>query len=94
MIEIETFRLAPGIDDEEFVRADSAFQQQVAYQRRGLLRRTTARGEHGEWVVVTLWRDAAAADAPVTGAEDVASAHAACIDATSRRLARYDELPG
>lgn len=52
LIEVHTFRVD---DADAFVAADAEFQQSVAYHRPGLLRRTTARGDDGEWVVITIW---------------------------------------
>ncbi|HXQ74976.1 MAG TPA: hypothetical protein VN791_00670 [Acidimicrobiales bacterium] len=61
MIEIMTFRLSPGADEEAFRAADGEVQSDFAYQQPGLLRRTTARGADGGWIVIDLWRSDAAA---------------------------------
>ncbi len=82
MIEITTFRLVDGADDADFVEADKRFQQEVAYQQPGLARRTTARGEGGEWVVVTLWSTEPPADPPLPD----------LVDPASVRTTRYLEL--
>ena len=42
-------------DDAAFAEADARYQQEVAYQQPGLLRRTTARADDGEWIVITIW---------------------------------------
>jgi len=55
VIEIERFRLAAGVSDEEFRRLDAALQQWCYVAREGLARRTTAVGADGEVVVVTVW---------------------------------------
>lgn len=62
----------------------------MAYQQTGLVRRTLARGDDGEWLVETLWYTAAHSDA---------AAHAdaeldALIDASSIRVRRWHELDG
>ncbi len=62
MIEIFSFKLAPGADEADFLAADKRLQAEFAYQQPGLMRRTTARGAGGEWVVIDLWRSAADAD--------------------------------
>jgi hypothetical protein len=67
VIEIMRFRLAPGRDEAEFIAADRRLQQEFAYQQPGLVRRTTARGADGDWVVIDLWRSAADADACAAG---------------------------
>src|SRR5271165_1162521 len=63
MIEIMNFRLAPGADEEEFKAADRRVQTRFAYRQAGLLRRTTARSDDGDWVVIALWRTEGDADA-------------------------------
>ena len=67
VIETQTFRLREGVSDEDFLAADKRMQEEFAYLQYGLLRRTTARGTDGEWIVVTLWYEldnaCAAADA-------------------------------
>jgi hypothetical protein len=63
MIEIMRFRLAPDTDEAAFLTADKRVQEDFAYKQPGLLRRTTARGPDGGWIVVDLWRSAADADA-------------------------------
>ena len=60
LIETTTFRVA---DDAGFVEVDARFQQEVAYQRPGLVRRTTARADDGQWIVITIWESPEAADA-------------------------------
>jgi hypothetical protein len=62
VIEIMRFRLAPGVEEGRFRVADARLQTEFAYQQPGLLRRTTARSDDGEWVVIDIWRSAADAD--------------------------------
>ncbi|MEA3055159.1 MAG: hypothetical protein QOD30_591, partial [Actinomycetota bacterium] len=90
VIENQTFRLATGVDAAAFVADDARVQQEIAYQQRGIVRRTTAVSADGEWLVTTLWTSAAEADA----AAPVLDALAAHIDASTLRTTRYDELPG
>lgn len=63
VIEIMRFRLSDVADEDAFLEADREVQSEFAYQQPGLLRRTTARGEQGEWVVVDLWRSVEEAEA-------------------------------
>lgn len=60
-IVITTFDLDDGVTVEAFVEADGRYQQEVAYQQPGLLRRTAARavGSPGGWCVNEVWRDPA-----------------------------------
>jgi hypothetical protein len=61
MIEVVTFRVVG--DEAPFLALDRQIQTEFAYQQPGLTRRTTARSEDGEWIVITLWASAEAADA-------------------------------
>jgi len=62
-VEVTTFRLAAGVEPETFLSADARAQTEFFYARAGLLRRTTAVADDGDWVAVALWRSAADADA-------------------------------
>lgn len=50
-----TFRLVEGVSNDEFKQVDARFQEDFAYQQKGMLRRTTARSDDGTWLVMTLW---------------------------------------
>ena len=94
MIEIMTFRLLPGADEADFLAADRLVQIEFAYQQPGLLRRTTARAEHGDWIVIDLWRsaeDASAADARF-GQDPVTASFLSFVDHASIATARYDTV--
>jgi hypothetical protein len=69
IIETHTFRLADGVAEAEFLAADKRVQETYNARRSGFVRRTTARGRDGEWIVVVLWASEADADgsAPVAG---------------------------
>ena len=94
VIEVVTFRLAPGVDEQEFVDADHRAQTEVFYARHGLVRRTTARGEGGEWLVLTSWASPADADASAeAGRHDAALARwVACVEAHTVTTSRYATL--
>ena len=55
LIDVTTFRLAQGVDDATFLAADEQVRTSVLYQHAGLVRSTTARGDDGDWVVISLW---------------------------------------
>jgi hypothetical protein len=55
VIETLTFRLTANTDDAAFLAADRRLQTEFVYHQPGLVRRTTARNDDGEWFVVTLW---------------------------------------
>ena len=88
------FRLAPERGEAEFLAADRSLQEDFAYQQPGLLRRTTARGENGGWIVIDLWSSAAEADACAGRWETdpVAQAFMALLDRPSVTVERYMPL--
>jgi hypothetical protein len=94
MIEILTFRLAPGADEQAFLTADGQVQSDFAYRQPGLLRRTTARGADGSWIVIDLWRSAADADAADTrwDGDSVAARFMSFLDPATVSTGRYTEL--
>jgi hypothetical protein len=85
LLETTTFRLGDGVDDADFLAADEALQAELS-PRPGFVRRTTARGEAGEWLVLAMWWSAAAADAaPATVPEEL-------VDPGSVRRGRFETL--
>ena len=94
VIEILRFRLGAGVDEAGFLAADRRVQQEFAYHQPGLLRRTTARGDDGGWIVIDLWRSAADADACDVRWEhdEVTQAFMGLLDRSSVRTERYQEL--
>ncbi len=94
MIEILTFRLRPGADESQFLDADRQVQTEFAYQQPGLIRRTTAHGAGGEWVVIDLWRsdvDADASDQRWAG-DPIAQHFMSFVDPASVRTSRSAPL--
>ncbi len=94
MIEVTRFRLRSGVDEAAFRAADARYQTEFAYRQPGLLRRTTAISEDGEWIVIELWRRVRDADGCRRHAADdpVARAHAAMVHPASKSATRYLEL--
>lgn len=94
VIEILTFRLAAGADETDFLEADRAVQTEFAYQQPGLLRRTTARGADGSWLVIDIWRSLEDADAcnRIWGQDEWTSRFMSLVDTSSVRTARYEQL--
>ena len=93
VVDVTTFRLAAGADEDEFLAVDRRWQTELVPNRDGFVRRTTAR-RAGDWVVITLWAteaDAVAFEADTAGHE-VRRAFEALVDAESVRAARYDTL--
>ena len=62
LIDITTFRLQQDADKAAFLASDAEIQAELS-PRKGFVRRTTARGSDGRWLVLTFWYDAAHADA-------------------------------
>ena len=89
VIEIVTFRLASGVDDATFIAADERVQKEFFYMQRGLVRRTTARGLGGEWLVLTFWDSVADAE---SAAGAVPEDFTALIDRSTYRTTRYTTL--
>lgn len=94
VVETLTFRLAPGADETAFLDADRAVQTELIPNQPGFARRTTARREGGEWLVVTLWGAPEHAEDYARLAEDapVAQRFRSFLDPASVRLARYTTL--
>jgi hypothetical protein len=93
VIEILNFRLVPGADEGGFLAADKRVQSEFAYQQPGLMRRTTARGDDGEWVVIDLWQSLDQADAcnAKWGLDEVTQEFMAFVDEASVRTSRFYE---
>jgi hypothetical protein len=94
VIEIMRFRLGQGTTEEEFLAADHRLAEEFASHQPGLLRRTTARGEDGDWIVIDLWRSAADADACDRrwDTDPVAQAFMALLDHSTVTSERYHPL--
>jgi hypothetical protein len=93
VVDVNTFRLVPGVDEDEFLAMDRRWQTELVPNRDGFVRRTTAR-RAGDWAVITLWAtevDAVTFEAETAGHE-VRRAFEAAIDAQSVRAARFDTL--
>jgi hypothetical protein len=94
VIEIMTFRLASTADEAAFLEADRRVQTEFAYHQPGLLRRTTARGRGGEWIVIDLWGSGEEADACDARWESdpVTTAFMGLLDRATVRSTRYETL--
>jgi len=94
VIEIMTFRLAPGADEHRFMESDRRLQSDFAYQQAGLLRRTTARSADGHWIVIDLWRSEHDADVATArwGHDPVTAAFMTFVDESTVETRRYSTL--
>jgi hypothetical protein len=94
VIEIFSFKLMAGADEAAFLAVDKRLQSEFAYQQPGLLRRTTARGRAGDWVVIDLWQSEADAErtSSVWGNDPVTAEFAGFVDPDTVEVRRYHEL--
>jgi hypothetical protein len=85
LIEIYVFQLRDGADEDAFLAADKEAQSELS-PARGFVRRTTARGENGNWLVLTFW----------DGSQPIATTDKLepFIDPATARTARFNALPG
>lgn len=92
IIEHRTFRLATGSDEAAFLAADRGIQTEVAPFQHGFIRRTTARGADGRWLVEVLWSSDvdAIAGAEVDG--PAVEALRVCVDPASVEVVRWTTL--
>lgn len=96
MINVLTFRLRDGVDEADFIAADARLQVEFANLQPGMLRRTTARGDDGEWGVFTIWASKEAAEAVAASSADneVVAAFLSLIDRDTLVARQYVELEG
>ena len=94
IIDVWTFRLAGDVDEGIFLEADRRVQERYMLSHPGFLRRTTARGDDGEWAVIMLWRSRDEAEAPEGALRDdpVVAAFASLLDPSSVGVHRYATL--
>lgn len=75
-IETQIFRLPPDLSEDDFLAQDARTQRELMLGAAGLIRRTTARGDDGDWLTITLWGEREQAvgardDAIVKGYTDI-----------------------
>lgn len=91
LIEIMTFQLAPNVDIDVFIVADALVQADFSYHQPGILRRTLARADDGEWLIHTIWTsaDAARAAQVAFAASDLGTDFMALIDEATIDIGSY-----
>lgn len=92
IIEHRTFRLAAGADEVAFLAADERVQTEVAPFQPGFVRRTTARGPAGRWLVETLWYDEDCADGAAGRQVPAIAAFEDLVDPESVEIVRWSTL--
>jgi hypothetical protein len=93
VIEIMTFRLRDASDVDAFLAIDARVQTEVAYQCRGLLRRTIAR-DGDRWLVLQIWASPDACDDGARSFESSALAERfmAFVDAATVTVDRFGDV--
>jgi len=83
-----------GADEAAFLEADARMQGEFVYQQPGIVRRMTARGTRGEWLVLTFWGSEDHAESAATASEDdpAARAFTAFVDPSTLGVRRYTTL--
>lgn len=81
---------------DDFVAINARYQTEFAYQQDGLRRRTVAPGLEGEWLALTIWRSKADAHRAeqVAVESSIAQAFERCLDASTKTVEFFKELPG
>jgi hypothetical protein len=94
IVEVITFRLVPTAHRDEAIQADQQVQTEYVYRQPGIVRRTTAISDDGEWLVLQLWQSVHDADAAADGAaRDLAAKRLQrLVDQATVHVARYDTL--
>jgi hypothetical protein len=94
LIEVTTFRLEADTGDDAFLDADRRVQEEFAYAQPGIVRRTTARGPDGTWLVSTFWGSVEDAEAAVARSTDhpAIASFAALVENASLRTERFSTL--
>lgn len=92
IIEHRTFRLAAGADEGQLLEADRRVQTEVAPFQHGFIRRTTARGADGRWLVETLWFGDVDAVAAAEDGGPAVEAFRVCVDPASVEVVRWTTL--
>jgi hypothetical protein len=94
VIETHTFRLAEGADMAEFLDADRQVQTELMLRKPTFLRRTTARADDGDWLVVVIWTSATDADTARAQLDDdpATAAFMALVDRPTLTTKRYETL--
>jgi hypothetical protein len=92
IVEHHVFRLADGVSEERFLAADRRVQTEYSYFRAGFVRRTTARGAGGEWLVETLWGTPDDAEAAARSDHPAMTEFLVCIDPATATVRHFDTL--
>ena len=89
-----TFKLAEGVADSEFLAASERVQTEFSHFQPGFVRRTVARGEAGEWLVLALWGSEEESAAALLASRDdpATQTMSALIDSSTIETKRFETL--
>jgi heme-degrading monooxygenase HmoA len=59
IVEISQFQLAKGVDEQSFLNAANAVQENFLKKQSGFIDRELLRAENGQWVDILHWKTAA-----------------------------------
>jgi hypothetical protein len=93
-IVVWTFRLKDDVSEADFLAANERLQTEFVYLQPGFVRRTTARGKDGEWLVIGVWGSRAEAFAAREIAKDdlVSRTANAMVEPSSVQVKRFETL--
>ncbi len=93
-IVVWTFKLKDGVSEDGFLAANERLQTEFVYQQPGFVRRTTARGKDGEWLVIGMWRSQAEAIAAgeLAKQDEVSRKANRMVDPSSVQVKRFETL--
>jgi hypothetical protein len=91
VIEIVTFRLAPGTSVAEFKVLDRAVEVDHVAKQPGFVSRESAAGDDGQWLVIVHWKSVRDAEASMASFASAPAAQRfmAKIDAPTMTMKRY-----
>lgn len=92
VIEIVTFKLAPGTTAATFQPLDHAVEVQHVSKQPGFISRESAAGDNGEWLVVVHWKSVKDAEASMASFATAPAAQPfmAKLDASTMTMRRYE----
>lgn len=90
-IEIVTFRLAPGVTDDQFIAETKTMEREFLGKLPGFLDRDTGKSADGGWIVVLHWQSAEDAQSSMNKFVEApgTKAFTATIDMSTFQMVRY-----
>lgn len=88
------FQLEDDADDAEFRQANELVQAGFTYQQPGIIRRTAAKDDGGQWLVVEIWDSPESEQSSFQSwqSSPIADAYLGFINSDSIAVRQYDTL--